>query len=267
VGLYFPDSKALFIHISRTGGRWIRFAARTSGIKCKRDSYRRTRSSFEEQEFNLTDRHHTLPLQYSWMPEINFMFAFVRHPIAYYESVWKGINLMPIGLWKRNRAKHFFKTRWHPNKICMDVTDGMKTPDFDIWVERLLTEHGNWVTRYFEVVAGPQWGEWCQFVGRTETLEEDFENVMNILGYGRKIKKHEDKWKGVREIGASTPRYFERPEVPLKIVWRQDLKQQVEYEERIGIQRWYGKETANRRIYGKLFKEKEKSLYHHKEET
>ena len=153
-----------------------------------------------------------------------------------------------------------YKQRWHPLKICMGVTKGMETADFDVWVERLLTTHGNWVTRYFETAIGPQWGEWCQFVGRTETLQEDFVKIMRLLGHGSRVESNKEEMDTLSYIGSANPQFLKKPTKKLQIVWRQDLKRQVEHEERVGIRRWYGEDTINRRVYGTLFDDKEKGL-------
>jgi len=241
MGWYLPEKQALFVHIPRTGGNWVRRALRNSDIPFQEDK-RWIRRTGKRTEY-VTPRFHTLPLQYlpKRPPKINFYWTNIRHPIAYYEASWKSFM---VGYRKRQkrcdivRRWHQHKWRWHPLLKTVLATEGNDLMDFNVWVEKLLNEHGNWITRYFEQVVGPEGAEWCQFIARLETLVPDFKRIMTILGYGDKLD--------VDDIGVvNKNREYD-------FFWDPSLKERVEYEERFIIRRFYGPETKDRRLYGWL---------------
>ncbi|MBU0459048.1 sulfotransferase family protein [Patescibacteria group bacterium] len=85
MALALPNS--VFFHIPRTGGTWVRHAIKNAEIKsyevncffCKKSS-----------EYNNTSYfHNNFDTVNTSVLEGKFRFAFVRHPLRFYQSIWK----------------------------------------------------------------------------------------------------------------------------------------------------------------------------------
>jgi len=227
---YLSESKALFLHIPRTGGSWIERAFLRWGIG-------------QVKRYDVADRYrprkHTLLGYYrnQSLIDVEFVFSFVRHPVSYYESVWRWLtSAMDV------RKKDFGndKRPWSPN------TEAYKwyRPKFTDWVELMLEHQPGWVTRLFELYIGPEKGEFCCYVGRMESLLDDFCEVMSLLGYDKQV----DKNKGERIHYTNSVRCAVVP----RVIWPEDLRQQVERTERLIIRRFYSEETMTDRFYAGL---------------
>jgi hypothetical protein len=159
------------------------------------------------------------------MTQVDYIAAFVRHPKSYYESVWKFIA-------SRGNAKRLYLIRhwrWHPHRVAARLYE----PDFNDWVARMLDERPCWVTRLYEQYVGPEGGEFVDFIGRTETLENDFIKLMKGLGYPA------NGWKErLQTLGR-------RNAVPRKIEWDEGLLQRMLTTERLVINCFYEGRTRN----------------------
>jgi hypothetical protein len=108
---------------------------------------------------------------------IKYILTFVRHPIAYYESVWKWLtnNIAP----RNNRFRRMLRYwRWHPFKSAAFYY----SDDFNIWVQRMIDSDPMWYTRMVENYVGPPGGEFVDFIGRTETLQSDLIQALTVMG-------------------------------------------------------------------------------------
>jgi len=207
---YLVKAKALFQHIPRTGGSWVEKAIDLCKIH---------RVGWLEKQPPWLPRKHALLNHYyrEQMAEVKFVFAFVRHPVAYYESVWKwlgkhgGDNIMrPAWSWH----PHQTASRWYQ-------------PDFDDWVFLMLENEPLWYTRLIEQYVGPRGGEFCNFIGRTEHLLEDFYEAMSSIGYDIEIHRS-----GLAALG-------KRNAIDQTIQWSDDLQTRVLKTEWAMIERFY----------------------------
>lgn len=167
---------------------------------------------------------------------LNCTAAFVRHPVAYYESVWRWL--------KRTRhrgRKHFARVvdhwAWHPHSRAAELYG----PDFSVWVERILEDQPAWYTRLVEMYVGPCGGEVCDFVGRTETLTRDFLRLMHLLGYGESLEQNKMELFDLPRQGESK---YPRP------AWNDGLQERMLKVEHEVVDRFYGGQSE-RRLYGR----------------
>jgi hypothetical protein len=167
------------------------------------------------------------------MAKVNFVFAFVRHPIAYYESVWKWMS-------RKNYSRLIRKRwRWHPHRTA--VMQYRRASGFNDWVCRMLKNRPCWYTRLVEQYVGPEGGEFCDFIGRTETLIEDFMLLLNELGYNEQVPPENEL------------RCMERHNsIDMRIVWDRKLQAQVLQQEVLVLNRFYEGTNLERRWYNNV---------------
>ena len=227
---YLRDSKAFFLHIPRTGGTWVFDTMNILGVHSKR---------WMTLPISLPKNHVLLShMSPEGMKKVDYIFAFVRNPIAYYESVWKLISIGDRG----NRFGDRFGTEnlrphwlWHPH---MSVTRHYN-PDFNRWVEAVLKHEPCWYTRLIESYVGPEGAEFCDFIGRTETLNEDLLNVLEGLGYEKQIAPH-------REEILKKGRVHN---IDREMDWDPELKRRVEETERLVTARFYDGDNFHHKRY------------------
>lgn len=229
---FLKDTKALFLHIPRTGGSWVERAMRMMQLPCARWT---------------TVKADWLPKKHLYFPQyvknarkkVNFQWTIIRHPVDYWQAIWRWMT--DVKQRHRHKLSHCLtEWKWHPQARAIENYD----PSFDKWVERMLEDQGAWATRNYFMYIGPPGGEWCHYVGRFESLEDDFFDVLRLLGYHEKIEQHEQE---VRCIGK-----VNQNKRPVVAEWRKDLLQQVYHEERVAIRRWWSEETWYVRHYGAL---------------
>ena len=137
---------ACFIHVPKTGGRWVRQALLNAGV------------SFED--FQLHNTPH-VNLQDCPVP-CRFKFAFVRHPLTMYRSYWQ--FKMTYG-WDDN------------NYFDRDCQSGQ----FHDFVHKVLTQHpGAYGRRLDEMVGKPD--REIEYIGRFENLVEDLITALQRAG-------------------------------------------------------------------------------------
>lgn len=212
----------LFLHIPRTGGTWVEGAIWNSEISASR--------WLKKQPKQYAMKHCLLSLHNrDVQSRINRVFSFVRHPIPYYESVWRWIKFSNVP----RKMRIINRYDWHPHFSAIKLYH----EDFNVWVERILNEEPLWYTRLVEQYVGPQDGEFCNYIGRTETLNSDFCEVMVWLGYSKQINIHKDIILSSRNKNSSE---VNRP------TWNDCLKKCVVGTERLLIDRFYGSNIKKR---------------------
>lgn len=225
----------LFLHIPRTGGTWVEAAIDEIGIPRRRMT--RLPSWIPKKHALLS---HYLPADLASMES---SFAFVRHPVAYYESVWKWLDRSPKGLRMRK------SWTWHPFLPASRQFEECRGGDFNDWVFLMLQKEPMWVTRLVRSYVGPEGGEFCSFIGRAESLEDDFLSAIRSFGF----PIGEDDVSRVRFLGP-------RNGIPMQVEWSKDLKEKVLESERIVIRRFYGRETVGRRFYAGMAEKEAEGL-------
>jgi len=134
--------KSVFYHIPKTGGTWVTEVLK--GIGGERVQVEGT------HPYNITKEHAT-PLVYRTQ---KFKFAFVRHPVSWYQSMWK------------------FRAN---NKWQYESVFDVKLP-FTEWVRHFLKQHPG---IYSEIVRE---FEGVDFMGRQENLRADLLKALEMSG-------------------------------------------------------------------------------------
>jgi hypothetical protein len=201
---YLRERRAMFLHIPRTGGTWVKGVVRGMGVPMER--WRKPCHAYRGRKHVLLS--HLLPELFA---KVDCVFCFVRRPSSFYVSNWRAtarsvcryLGYEKYGWKKNNPAINEVKweevleggselvDRWlkhtkyqHRSEISYEGVRRWKS-DFDEWMEVMLEEEPGWATRVYERFVGPQFGEFPHYIGRTETIDRDVEEVMNILGYGK----------------------------------------------------------------------------------
>ena len=207
---FLPDYEALFLHVPRTGGVFVEKALPALGI-------RTSRWTREVQKPGTAKKHgsllHLLP---KYLAKVKFSFCFVRHPLSYYESVWRWLASTN----EERRGRIVRKWKWHPFSAPVRLWE----PVFSDWLEKMLDEEPAWVTRLFEMYTGPEGGEWVDFVGRQEHLNQDLIVILNLrLGMNCSVDQLPPDRTNAR---------------PMKVEWREDLKHRI-LDSEMAFRRWY----------------------------
>jgi hypothetical protein len=105
----------------------------------------------------------------------------------------------------------------------------------------MLENCPGWLTRLYELYCGPDYGECCHYIGRTETLAADLEEVLMFLGYDSHVLKGTlDRIRRRRKHVSSIPAEETSSE----------LEERLLRAERLVIKRFYGGD--NHRFYGEM---------------
>lgn len=155
MALYLPRSQALFLHIPKTGGTWIETALERSQVLTQRPPQRRDVSI-----------RHALPQHIHVDPR--HVFAFVRHPLRWYESWWK----FQAGTWHR-----FEPSVWHPQR-CLEPCASDRFMEF---VSSCAQQEPAYVTRMYEWYLGPAHSPRRVLVGRHENLADDLVRILEEI--------------------------------------------------------------------------------------
>ena len=138
---------AVFLHVPKTGGTWVKAAVANAGIE------------FDEYIVD-GDIHGDL----SYCPSKDrFIFAFVREPLSLYQAYWR--FKMMVG--------------WDPRNPFDMAT---QAPSFDAWVENVLRLEPAWCSRMFEDYVGRTTAEQINFIGRYESLTDDLVEALRMAG-------------------------------------------------------------------------------------
>lgn len=233
---FLNDPPILIQHIPRTGGTWIQYAVESLYAD---DEYARVLRGGDlatnPRSWHPTwapKKHCLLHHYYAGrIPPDAVIACFVRHPLAYYESTWR--YLERIGRAKRLHICQSRKWPWHPQREPAEKW----LPDFNAWAMRMTEEVPGWATRLFEAYTGPRGAEICSFIGRTETLQDDFVRLLRMHG-------HEDRDTSAVEL---IPQQNAAPNA--EVEWDTLVMAAVLCSENVAVDRWYGASTINRRNY------------------
>ena len=151
--LVLPHS--IFYHIPKTGGTWVRAAIRAAGIPANEVC-----GSVPQNNRPGSAYFHATPSDIR--PQGRFSFAFVRHPLAYYQSYWA------------------YKTRKGPEDFNAFDRIFMRE-DFSSFVRAVLGKRRGWVSGVYRRFAGP-YGKRVSFIGKQERLADDLIRALTLAG-------------------------------------------------------------------------------------
>jgi hypothetical protein len=138
--------RAVFLHVPKTGGTWVRRALEHAGV--------------DFHNF-LVDNDIHADLSYCPCPE-RFKFGFVRHPFGVYGSYWR---------FKMNAG-------WDPeNPFDQDC----RNDSFEGFVAGVLDQYPGWCGQMFEDYVGPPHAE-IEFIERFEHLADDLVKALRLAG-------------------------------------------------------------------------------------
>lgn len=164
MSLYLPELDAVFIHVPKAAGTWVATVMDASGIKCEPAKGVGT---------------HNLPSAYS---DRGRRFMFVRNPMTWYESAWRGLH----SSWpQKQEVRPLQRERsWSPIRYLTYLAG---EADFESFIQTILDEQPGFCSRMFEWYAGPPGAPQVDFVGRAEHAREDLSTILKWLGWSGEL--------------------------------------------------------------------------------
>lgn len=161
MALFLPELNALFIHIPKCGGTWVKETLAASGIKC---------------EPARGPGAHGLPMSYDHPGARKF--CFVRHPWPWYESVWRGLHTS----WpdRREVAPLHREKTWSPIRFSTYLLSARTFPGF---IQAVIEEQPAFCSRMFEWYIGPPGFPLVDYVGCCEDAAHDLQTILGWLGW------------------------------------------------------------------------------------
>ncbi len=152
-------SNSTFIHIPKTGGQWITLALERAGL---------IQASLGVVHSSPDELH--LEPAYQMRP---FSFAFVRHPLSWYSSMWAH---RLDDQWDPIDDVEWFSKRWIDE--WAGFSGACRADTFPDFVTRAI-EHfpDGWVSRLYDLYT-----EGCTHVGKHEDLPEALITVLAAVG-------------------------------------------------------------------------------------
>jgi len=202
MSLYLPDLDALFVHVPKCAGTWIATTLSASGLVCVPACGVGT---------------HNLPSAYSNNAR---RFMFVRNPLSWYESAWRGLQsgwpqLREIAPLQKERS-------WSPIRY---LTYLVGARDFSTFCSNIINDQPGFCSRMFEWYAGPPGSPQVDFVGRSEFARQDLQTVLEWLGWNGKLAEVPPANVGL----APSP------------IWDESQRLEISRRE-FGLRRWYDRE-------------------------
>jgi len=200
---------ALFLHIPKTGGSWVRHILRRQGLV--KMEWPHPHPDFD-RVINLPRyyplyfvkqslKHRSLRLHHE--VKQSYKFCFVRHPHSWYESYWRfmrGLDWKHFHEERQEERTFVLKRPWHPNAAL----ERMGPRPFDEFMSTVLRRYPGYLTQMYGWYAPP---DEVDFVGGTESLVDDLVTVLNTLG----LDFDEDEVRNTEKINTS-PDCVDRPE-------------------------------------------------------
>jgi hypothetical protein len=161
MALFLPDQNLLILHIPRTGGTWIKSALSAWGVRW---------------EHAHGPGEHNLPGAYEHPGAARA--AFIRHPIPWLESMWRGLHQgWPVD---RPGSALVRERHWSANRLLGRLAGER---EFPLFIKRLLEEQPGFVSRMVEWYVGPPGAPLVNFVGRQEHLDLHLRALLYRYGW------------------------------------------------------------------------------------
>lgn len=210
MSLILNKTQALFLHLPKTGGTFIKKVFKELGIKT-------------HENFIVPDKvakFHAYPHQIKY--NYNYSFVFVRHPVSWYESFWKftlpKIQKGPKRWW----IPSWVNSEWH----CLREIEDCVSDNFQEFISNIIKSNPGYLTRVYENFVGPAAHHYVDFVGKNENLAQDLLKVLNHLEYDVSLKD-------ITSIEKQNVSEGPKPE------WRESDKEKIMYLEQGILKRFY----------------------------
>jgi hypothetical protein len=170
----FRTNKAIYYHILKTGGTWVREAMLAST-----DSFKSLKRFGGRKKFGLAGAH-VVPDHIEKRYDVDdlFSFAFVRNPLDWYKSFWAQRD--DEGIKYREKADR------SGNMFPLDVLWARR---FQRFIFKILTIYPNgFLTELYKLYVGED-GKRLDFVGRQENLRSDLITALTLAGEKFDAKK------------------------------------------------------------------------------
>lgn len=159
MSLILPKYRVLFVHIPRTGGTTMGKSLGAAKIRCRRVRVPKGQAR----------KHCPTELMQG---RFDRAFAFVRHPIAWYESVYRYQEQYNWPRWRR--------FAWHPFQEVFDN----RAPTFAGFIDNILKSPVGLATRIFQLYIDHP----CvKAVGRTEHIQADLNRILSEFGVSENV--------------------------------------------------------------------------------
>ena len=165
MAIALKNDRAVFLHIPKTGGNWVRKTLEQLRIYQRSLRVCHKHASLDRVTAALNKRRNK-PLP--------FLFCFVRHPASWYES-WFKYMTQPARNWKHWGKDRYGKS-WHP---CAPL-DGLGATEFNQFVDNCLSQAPGFVSRLYRHYDN---GRDLSFIGRIENLQADLLSVLQELQF------------------------------------------------------------------------------------
>jgi len=214
---------AVFLHIPKTGGNWItKILTELDLIERRVDHKHADIDHFfltpparsRKAMLKLTAQRILKPQTLTNKP---YMFCFVRNPLSWYESWFKYME-QPSRQW-RFWGDEKDISKWHPNSIL----NGLGQCSFDEFVRNVNEKRPGYVTELYGWYTKPQ----IDFIGRQESLVDDFIKVLNLMN----VDFDDEFIRNFGKVGVS-------PNPKKELIWPDDLKTETALNEYAGMIRY-----------------------------
>lgn len=236
---------AIFLHIPKTGGSWVTEVLEDQGLVSRRichihadlhqvlryqDLYRTVGKELSAHlkaflPLNLKRRiNRTLgqntnevlwPGQSEQVDRTPYIFCFVRHPVGWYESIWRYLSKWN---WP-NLGNPYDINDWHPKSLL----NGLGNSDFNQFMRNVLAKRPGYVTEMYGWYTLPG----VNFVGKQERLVDDLVLVLKELN----VRFDEERMRSYRPINVTRKKADQ-------IVWDQVVLEEVLQLEAAALKRY-----------------------------
>jgi hypothetical protein len=176
-------SNAVFLHIPKTGGSWVRKVLYDNDLVVCSFSHEHADL---ERVLNLSGHYpgdfikKSLKIRSNIERKVRnaYKFAFIRHPVSWYVSTWRYMESIQ---WhdfvkKQNPSRFHLKyDHWHP----FEKLYPLKSANLSEFIHNVITKIPGYYTNLVYSYTGM---DTLDFIGRQEHLLEDLKKVLTNLG-------------------------------------------------------------------------------------